>query len=187
MRQEGDQQRKGGHKCTFPVAKSIKFAPGKVHFETKGTKKHPQKNWRASCPVFRHHLRSDQRSPGTLCSLKWVSRLDGVHIMLGCFQTTCAPLRREAHFGFVPWRLPAPLGRLPGHQRHPKGTPRTRFGSSGLSLGGPRPPLGSLPAPKGTPKSLQGRGQYEASDPKLRQTKASTLELHNTLPQGLWS
>ena len=35
------------------------------------------------------------------------------------------------------------------------------------------PPLGSLRAPKGTPKSLQGRGQYAASDLKLTQTKAS--------------
>ena len=49
------------------------------------------------------------------------------------------------------------------------------------------PPLGGLPAPKGTPKSLQGRGQYEANHPKLKQTRASTLELHNSLPQGLWS
>ena len=49
---------------------------------------------------------------------------------------------------------------------------------SGLHLGG-------LPAPKGTPKSLQERGQYEAKDPKLKQTRASTLELHNSLPQDL--
>ncbi len=49
-------------------------------------------------------------------------------IMFGRFQKTCAPLRREAHFG-----------------------------SPGLSPGGSRPPSGG-PAPKGTPKALQGRG-----------------------------
>ena len=37
----------------------------------------------------------------------------------------------------------------------------------------------------GTPQSLQGRGQYEANDPKLKQTRASTLELQNSLPQDL--
>jgi hypothetical protein len=58
----------------------------------------------------------------------------------------------------VSWRIPAPLGRPPGPQRRPKGTP----------------------------KSLQGRGQYVASDPKLGQTKASTEEPRNTVPQGLW-
>ena len=49
-------------------------------------------------------------------------------IIFGRFQKTCAPLRREAHFG-----------------------------SPGLSPGSPRPPSGG-PAPKGTPKALQGRG-----------------------------
>ncbi len=49
------------------------------------------------------------------------------------------------------------------------------------------PPLGGLRAPKGTPKSLQGRGQYEASDLKLTQTKASELKLHSLFPQGHWS
>ena len=37
-----------------------------------------------------------------------------------------------------------------------------------------------MPVPS-KPQSLR------ASDPKLRQTKASALELHNTLPQCLWS
>jgi hypothetical protein len=70
----------------------------------------------------------------------------------------------------------------------PRGAPRTRFGSSGVvSWKFPGPHLGGLPATKGTPKPLQRRGQYEASDPKLTQTKASTLELHNSSPQGLWS
>ena len=46
-------------------------------------------------------------------------------------------------------------------------------------------PLGGLRAPKDTPKSVQGRGQYEAKDPKLKKTRASTLELHNSLPQDL--
>ncbi len=39
----------------------------------------------------------------------------------------------------------------------------------------------------GTPKSLQGRGQYEASDLKLTQTKTSEVKLHNFFPQGHWS
>ena len=69
-------------------------------------------------------------------------------------------------------------------QRHSKDAVWVVWGCL-LEVSGP--PLGSLPAPKGTPKSLQRRGQYEASDPKLRQTRASTLELHNSLPQGLWS
>ena len=51
-----------------------------------------------------------------------------IFIIFGRFQQTCAPLRREAHFG-----------------------------SPGLSPGGSRTPSGS-PAPKGTPKALQGRG-----------------------------
>ena len=49
------------------------------------------------------------------------------------------------------------------------------------------PPLGGLGAPKGTLKALQGRGQYEASDLKLTQTKASELKLHSSFPQGHWS
>ena len=49
------------------------------------------------------------------------------------------------------------------------------------------PPLGSLRAPKGTPKSLQGRGQYEASDLKLIQTKTSELKLQKQFSQGHWS
>ena len=68
-------------------------------------------------------------------------------------------------------------------QRHSKDAVWVVWGCL-LEISGP--PLGGLPA-KGTPKSLQGRGQYEASDPKLTQTRASTLELHNSLPQGLWS
>jgi hypothetical protein len=72
----------------------------------------------------------------------------------------------------------------------PKSTPKALLGRSlgrlGCLLEAPGPPWGGLPAPKGTPTSLQGRGQYEASDPKLKQTKASTMELHNTLPQGIW-
>ncbi len=51
----------------------------------------------------------------------------------------------------------------------------------------PGPPLGGLRAPKGTPKSPQGRGQYEASDLKLTQTKASELNLHSFFPKGHWS
>ena len=69
-------------------------------------------------------------------------------------------------------------------QRHSKEAVWVVWGCL-LEISGPH--LGGLPAPKGTPKSLQGRGQYEANDPKLKQTKASTLELHNSLPQGLWS
>ena len=49
------------------------------------------------------------------------------------------------------------------------------------------PPLGGLRAPKGTPKSLQGRGQYEANDLKLAQTTVSELKLHSSFPQGHWS
>ena len=69
-------------------------------------------------------------------------------------------------------------------QRHSKDTVWVVWGCL-LDVSGP--PLGGLPAPKGTPKSLQGRGHYEGNDPKLKQLIASTLELHNSFPQGLWS
>jgi hypothetical protein len=88
-------------------------------------------------------------------------------------------LRASAAEGpfWVAWvvssRLPAPLGR-PGPQRHPNGTPRTRSGSSGVvSWKSPGPVREASRTPEGTPKSLQGRGQYEANDPKLKQTRAS--------------
>ncbi len=79
-----------------------------------------------------------------------------------------------------PWEARPPKA----PQRHSKDADWVVWGCL-LEVSGP--PLGGLPAPKGTPKSLQGRGQYEASDPKLKQTKASTLALHNSSPQGLWS
>ena len=69
-------------------------------------------------------------------------------------------------------------------QRHSKETVWVVWGCL-LEVSGP--PLGGLRAPKGTPKSLQGRGQYEASDLKLTQTKASELKLHSFFPQGHWS
>ena len=69
-------------------------------------------------------------------------------------------------------------------QRHSKETVWVVWGCL-LEVSGP--PLGGLRAPKGTPKSLQGRGQYEASDLKLTQTKTSELKLHNFFPQGHWS
>ena len=69
-------------------------------------------------------------------------------------------------------------------QRHSKETVWVVWGCL-LEVSGP--PLGGLRAPKGTPKSLQGRGQYEASDLKLTQTKASELKLHSSFPQGHWS
>ena len=53
-------------------------------------------------------------------------------------------------------------------QRHSKETVWVVWGCL-LEVSGP--PLGGLRAPKGTPKSLQGRGQYEASVLKLTQTK----------------
>ena len=69
-------------------------------------------------------------------------------------------------------------------QRHSKETVWVVWGCllefSGL-------PLGGLRAPKVTPKSLQGRGQYEASDLTLARTKASELKLHSSFPQGHWS
>ena len=68
-------------------------------------------------------------------------------------------------------------------QRHSKETVWVVWGCL-LEVSGP--PLGGLRAPKGTPKSLQGRGQYEASDLKLTQTKTSELKLHNFFPQGHW-
>ena len=61
-------------------------------------------------------------------------------------------------------------------QRHSKETVWVVWGCL-LEVSGPL--LGSLRAPKATPKSLQGRGRYEASDPKLTQTKASELKLHS--------
>ena len=66
-------------------------------------------------------------------------------------------------------------------QRHSKETVWVVWGCL-LEVSGP--PLGGLRAPKGTPKSFQGRGQYEASDLKLTQTKASELKLHSSFPQG---
>ena len=69
-------------------------------------------------------------------------------------------------------------------QRHSKETVWVVWGCL-LEVSGP--PLGGLRAPKGTPKSLQGRGQYEANDLKLTQTKTSELKLHNFFPQGHWS
>ena len=69
-------------------------------------------------------------------------------------------------------------------QRHSKETVWVVWGCL-LEVSGP--PLGGLRAPKGTPKSFQGRGHYEASDLKLTQTKASELKLHSSFPQGLWS
>ena len=69
-------------------------------------------------------------------------------------------------------------------QRHSKETVWVVWGCL-LEVSGP--PLGGLRAHKGTPQSLQGRGQYEASDLKLTQTKASELKLHSSFPQGHWS
>ena len=106
--------------------------------------------------------RGDWRSPGAPITSKFAFYFDGLHIFKN-------------------------VGR-PGPQRQPRGTPRKLFGSSGVvSWRSPGPPLGGLRAPKGTPKSLQGRGQYEASDLKLTQTKASELKLHCFFPQGHWS
>ncbi len=48
----------------------------------------------------------------------------------------------------VSWMLPAPFGRPPG----PKGTSRTRFWPSGLSLEGPQAPFGRRPGPQRHPK-----------------------------------
>ena len=81
-------------------------------------------------------------------------------------------LRASAAGGlfWVAWvvslKLPAPLGR-PDPQRHSK---EAVWVVSGCFLEVSGPHLGGFPAPKGTPKSLQGRGQYEANDPKLKQT-----------------
>ena len=58
----------------------------------------------------------------------------------------------------VTLRLPAPLGR-PDPQRHSK---EAVWAVSGCLLEISGPHLGGFPAPTGTPKSLQGRGQYEA-------------------------
>ena len=69
-------------------------------------------------------------------------------------------------------------------QRHSK---ETVWVVRGCLLEVSGPPLGGLRAPKGTPKSLQGRGQYEASYLKLTQTKTSELKLHKFFPQGHWS
>ena len=67
----------------------------------------------------------------------------------------------------TPWETRGPKAA----QRHSKETVWVAWGCllevSGL-------PLGGLRAPKGTPKSLQGRGQYEASDLKLTQTDLRT-------------
>ena len=76
--------------------------------------------------------------------------------------------------------LLAPLGR-PDPQRHSKEAVWVVSGCL-LEISGPH--LGGLPAPTGTPKSLQGRGQYEASDLKLTQTQASELKWHSFFPQG---
>ena len=57
---------------------------------------------------------------------------------------------------------PAPVGR-PDPQRHSK---EAVWVVSGCLLRVSGPHLGGLPAPEGTQKSFQGRGQYEANDPK---------------------
>ena len=71
------------------------------------------------------------------------------------FQKTCAPLRREAHFGS---EAPGP----PREARPPKAPQRHSKDAVWVvwvvSWKLPGPPLGGLPAPKGTPKSFQGRG-----------------------------
>ncbi len=74
-------------------------------------------------------------------------------IMFGRFQKN---MRTSAAGGPMLGRLGCLL-EAPGRRRHPKGIPRTRFESSGLSLRGPWPSSEDLPAPKGTPKALQGR------------------------------
>ncbi len=84
-------------------------------------------------------------------------------IMFGRFQKTCAPLRREAHFGSPGCLLEAPgpprEARPPKTpQRHSKDTVWVVWG--GL-LEAPGPPLGGLPAPPGPqrhPKFVPGTG-----------------------------
>ena len=99
-------------------------------------------------------------------------------IVFGCFLTNCAPLQREAPGTPREARPPKAA------QRHSK---ETVWVVRGCLLEVSGPPLGGLKAPKGTPKSLQGRGQYEASYLKLTQTKTSELKLNNFVPQGNWS
>ena len=100
--------------------------------------------------------------------------------------TACTFLRRLMFILF--WYLLKParlcggrplLGRLgclleapgpPREARPPEALQGGGLGRLGLSLGGLRTSFGRLPGPHGTPKSLQGRGQYEANDPKLKQT-----------------
>ncbi len=110
-------------------------------------------------------------------------------IVFVCFLKNCALLQCEAHFGSPGLSLEAPgpprEARPPeAPQRHSK---ETVWVVSGCLLEISGPPLEGLRAPKGTPKSFQGRGQYEANDLKLTQTKASELKRHSSFPQGLWS
>ncbi len=75
-----------------------------------------------------------------------------------------------------------PTSPTPSRQR------RGRWGGAlASSLGSSESPGPLCRAPKSTPKSLQGRGQYEASDLKITQTKASELKLHSFFTQGHWS
>ncbi len=112
--------------------------------------------------AIRRHL----RSPGTRCSPKLISRLDGVHIStkanfqnVWTFSKHMRASKAGGSFwspGLSPGGFRPPSGSLPapkGPQRHPKRTPRTWFGSSGLSLGGPRAPVGRPPGPRRNPSS----------------------------------
>ena len=104
----------------------------------------------------------DWRSPGAPITSKKASGLDGVHISTKAnvhhVWAFSKNLRTSAAGGpfwvawVVCWRLPAPLGR-PGPQKHPKGTPRTRFGSSGVVSWKPPGPLWEASRP---PKAFQG-------------------------------
>ena len=110
-------------------------------------------------------------------------------IVFGCFLKN---LRASAAGGpfwvarVVSLRPPAPLGR-PGPQRQPRGTPRKRFGSSGVVSWKSPGPLWEASGPPKAPQSRSRDGANEASDLKLTQTKTSELKLHNFFPQGHWS
>ena len=82
-------------------------------------------------------------------------------IIFGRFLKNSAPLRREAHFGspgLSPGNSrPPPLGRT-GPQRHPKGTPRRRFGSSGVVSWRPPGPLWEASRPPKAPQSRSRDG-----------------------------
>ena len=84
-----------------------------------------------------------------------------IFIMFGRCQNTCAPLRREAHFGRLGCLLEAPgppreASRPPkAPQRHSKDVVWVVW----LSLGSPRAPVGRPPGPQRHPKVAPGTGQ----------------------------